>query len=80
MKSYRAFAVTVVPRVGTSPRRILITDHGCDVRKSIVSTEENSIAFAIQYLQEKGIRVEAVTRAIRESDVRLLTTSDAPLR
>jgi len=80
MKSYRAFAVVVVPRTGTTPRRILITDHGADIRKSINTTEENSIAFAIQYLQEKGIRIEAVTRAIRESDVRLLTTSEAPLR
>ena len=79
MKTYRAFAVSVIPSNGSAPRRVKITDHGCDINKVITSDDPNTISMAIRYLEDRGIDVHGITRAIRERDVRILTLSDTPL-
>lgn len=80
MRTYRQFIVSVIPRNGNAPRRVLITDPGSDVRKSIATTAEPAIGLAVHYLESIGIPITGLARAIREADVRLLSESDNPLR
>lgn len=80
MKTYRQFMVSVIPRNGTAPCRVLITDPGSDVRKSIATDAQPAIGYAVHYLESIGIQIHGLARAIREQDVRLLSESDQPLR
>lgn len=79
MKTYRQFAVRVLPE--DNPTRLIIHDPRSDVKKEIKHDPYlNEIMEAADYLSTIGIHIDAIAPANRRRDIRLLTTSEEPLR